>query len=168
MSVSVGFTQPKFPEHIDHYQNVYIEHKDPIGIVQKDRVPPLPYYIRIIKHDHCLTLYSFGNPLRIYSVSTGKLQTDTPEGIYPIVMKVVNPWYLKTNIPGGDPLNPLGSRWIGLQVWDTDGSKYGIHGTNRPELIGLNVTAGCIRMYNTEIQQLFAIVPMWTLVEIQS
>jgi hypothetical protein len=47
--------------------------------------------------------------------------------------------------------NPLGPRWIGLDV-----KGFGIHGTNRPESIGKNASHGCIRMRNSDVEDLFA------------
>jgi len=39
---------------------------------------------------------------------------------------------------------------------------YGIHGTNVPWGIGMEVTHGCIRLYPEDIERLFAIVPIGT------
>ena len=35
---------------------------------------------------------------------------------------------------------------------------YGIHGTNKPHLIGENVSSGCIRMQNTDVEELFELI----------
>ena len=43
----------------------------------------------------------------------------------------------------------------------------GIHGTNHPELIGRDVSSGCIRMHNDAITKLRAILPLGTPVTIQ-
>src|SRR5690349_3481613 len=99
-------------------------------------------HLLIDKSDNKLTYYYYNTPIRSFSVATGKTVVDTPHGVFPVVMKVKNPWFLKKNIPGGDPKNPLGIRWIGLEVPGTDGSIYGIHGTNQPESIGKHVSAG--------------------------
>ncbi|WP_423241369.1 L,D-transpeptidase family protein [Oceanobacillus zhaokaii] len=41
----------------------------------------------------------------------------------------------------------FGTRWLGLDVpW----GNFGIHGTNKPVLIGKNVSSGCIRMRNNK------------------
>ena len=34
--------------------------------------------------------------------------------------------------------------------------RYGIHGTIEPESVGRNVSMGCIRMYNEDVEQLFS------------
>lgn len=51
--------------------------------------------------------------------------------------------------------NPLGSRWIGFNARGTDGSKYGIHGTNQPSSIGKYISQGCIRMKKNDVEYLF-------------
>ena len=56
-------------------------------------------------------------------------------------------------MPGG-PENPLGAR--ALYLWQ--GSKdtlYRIHGTNEPWTIGQSVSAGCIRMINNDVVDLY-------------
>lgn len=124
-------------------------------------------YIRVDKSEHTLTYYSFNVPVRTFQVATGVHESDTPVGTFPVVMLVKNPWYLKRNTPGGDPKNPLGSRWIGLEVPGTDGSEYGIHGTNQPDSIGESRSAGCIRMRNTDVNWLYNYVRIGTWVTIQ-
>ena len=52
------------------------------------------------------------------------------------------------------PENVLGTRWMGF---DKEG--YGIHGTVAPDKIGQQVTAGCIRMRNEEVEELYKILP---------
>ena len=68
----------------------------------------------------------------IFPVGTGKSKELTPEGLFTVKVKAINPYYRKKNIPGGDPRNPLGTRWIGFDAKNTDGRIYGIHGTNQP------------------------------------
>ena len=107
-----------------------------------------------------LTFYRNGNLVKTFTVATGKLSTPTPIGKFVISNKVKNrPWY-KGNIPGGDPRNPLGNRWLGLSV----GAAYGIHGNNKEISIGQSVSSGCVRMHNSEIQWLFEQVNVGTTV----
>ncbi len=42
----------------------------------------------------------------------------------------------------------------------------GLHGTNDPSVIGQDVSAGCIRMRNEDIERLVPILPLGTPVEI--
>jgi lipoprotein-anchoring transpeptidase ErfK/SrfK len=43
---------------------------------------------------------------------------------------------------------------------------YGIHGTNEPDKLGQQITLGCVRMSNEEVEELFSIVPTSTEVTI--
>ena len=56
-------------------------------------------------------------------------------------------------VPGG-PENPLGARAMYLWQDNTD-TLYRIHGTNEPWTIGQNVSAGCIRMTNEDVVDLY-------------
>ncbi|WP_375459248.1 L,D-transpeptidase [uncultured Enterovirga sp.] len=60
-------------------------------------------------------------------------------------------------IPGGSPSNPMGPRALTLV-----GGDYAIHGTNRPNSVGTYASYGCIRMYNQDIVDLYARVPVGT------
>ena len=61
-------------------------------------------------------------------------------------------------VPGG-PGNPLGSRALYLYRNGRD-TLYRIHGTTRPETIGRAVSNGCIRMVNTDVEDLYRRVPV--------
>lgn len=98
----------------------------------------------------------------ILPVGTGKSQELTPEGLFTVKVKAVNPYYRKKNIPGGDPRNPLGSRWIGFDARNTDGRIYGIHGTNQPSSIGKFISNGCVRMHKSDVERLYDKVPIGT------
>lgn len=64
-------------------------------------------------------------------------------------------------IAGGAPGNPLGSRALYLYKGGSD-SRLRIHGTNAPDTIGSRVSAGCVRMVNAHVEELYSIVPMGT------
>ena len=55
-----------------------------------------------------------------------------------------------------------------LVIDGTQGSTYGIHGNNNEKSIGKNVSHGCIRMHNSEVELLFDQVPVGTTVLINS
>jgi lipoprotein-anchoring transpeptidase ErfK/SrfK len=104
----------------------------------------------------------------VVSVATGKTEELTPEGIFTITVKAKDPYYRKKDIPGGDPQNPLGTRWIGFDAEGTDGRIYGFHGTNQPESIGKNVSLGCIRLQNEAIESLYDYIPIGTKIVVTS
>lgn len=97
-----------------------------------------------------------------HAVATGVAEDQTPNGLHTIIIKAENPYYRKSDIPGGAEENPLGTRWIGFDAKETDGRIYGIHGTNQPESIGKNRSNGCIRMFNEEVEQLFSEIVIGT------
>jgi lipoprotein-anchoring transpeptidase ErfK/SrfK len=58
---------------------------------------------------------------------------------------------LPTVVPGGSPSNPMGAAAMTL----SGGGEYAIHGTNNPGSVGGFVSHGCIRMYNSDIMDLY-------------
>ncbi|SFS68325.1 Copper amine oxidase N-terminal domain-containing protein [Paenibacillus sp. BC26] len=124
--------------------------------------------IVINKSTNKLAYFNNGELIKTFSVATGRTSTLTPEGSFQIVNKIKNRPYYKEKIPGGDPRNPLGDRWLGLEVDGTEGTTYAIHGNNNSKSIGKYVSAGCIRMKNDEIHWLFPQIEIGTLVVITS
>lgn len=119
-------------------------------------------FVIVNKQSNQLAFVNEGKVQEVFPVATGATEELTPKGIHTIIVKAINPYYRKKNIPGGDPNNPLGSRWIGFNAKETDGRTYGIHGTNQPESIGQNISAGCIRMLNENVEKLYQQVPIGT------
>jgi len=124
-------------------------------------------WIAINKTKRILTLYEGKTVSKKYPVAIGSPSTLTPDGKHTIVLKIVNPdWggggYAKP-VEGGSPYNPLGYRWIGLSLGG--GGEYGIHGNNSPYSIGTDASHGCVRMINSDVEELFDIVsdgvPVW-------
>jgi hypothetical protein len=98
-----------------------------------------------------LSLLENGRVIKSYPIALGTPETPTPVGEWRVVSRARN-W-------GGG----FGSRWLGLNVpW----GMYGIHGTNRPQLIGQRVSHGCIRMRNRDVEDLYPYVPTGTLVHV--
>ena len=125
------------------------------------------YLVDVDISDHILTLYRVWNGstnfVKRYSVGTGK-NDNTPRGTFKIDLKQPEPTWFKTGnkaIPYGDKENLLGTRWLGI-----DCPGYGIHGTWEPDTVGKSSSAGCIRMNNEDVEELFDIVPMKTPVNI--
>ncbi|HBN85610.1 MAG TPA: hypothetical protein DDZ89_17405 [Clostridiales bacterium] len=108
--------------------------------------------------------------LHAYPVATGKQAGYTPQGKFTIVNKLVNPAWggagRQPPIKGGAPNNPLGKRWLGLDIGG--GYTYGIHGNADETSIGKYVSLGCIRMPNKDVESLFEIVQTGTTVIIGS
>ncbi|MFB5660369.1 L,D-transpeptidase [Alteribacillus sp. HJP-4] len=115
--------------------------------------------IIINKSNNQLAFYEEETLQEVFPVATGRTEDLTPEGEFSLVNKVKNRPFYKRDIPGGDPENPLGARWLGLEVpgdWGhTSGNIYGVHGTNEPSSIGTYASNGCIRMHNDDVIWLY-------------
>jgi lipoprotein-anchoring transpeptidase ErfK/SrfK len=133
----------------------------PLWPLGQNPVPGDPFVI-VNKSKNELALISENRVQTVVSVGTGKTQDLTPEGLFTITVKAIDPYYRKGNVPGGVPTNPLGTRWIGFDAKGTDGRIYGIHGTNQPASIGKYVSQGCIRSQNEVISLLYPLIPLGT------
>lgn len=126
--------------------------------------PTKNYWIFINKSRRILTLYQGSNVVHKYPVAVGNPPSLTPDGHFKILVKVVNPAWggggYAQPVPGGVPENPLGYRWMGLDLGG--GGEYGIHGNNAPYSIGTYASHGCIRMINSDVESLYEIVPEGT------
>jgi lipoprotein-anchoring transpeptidase ErfK/SrfK len=129
---------------------------------RKIKVWTVPFTILIDKSQNILYLKSNEEIIKTYVVSTG-INNSTPCGTFKIVEKLVNPTWFKATavIPPGSPENVLGTRWLGFNL-----PGYGIHGTNDSQTLGKQVTQGCVRMANPDVEELYIIVPKGTEVTI--
>nr|WP_279664256.1 L,D-transpeptidase [Ectobacillus ponti] len=126
---------------------------------------PVPQQLILINREsNQLAFFQEGRLVKVYRISTGKRATPTPAGVFPVVNKIKNRPFYKFNIPGGDPRNPLGDRWMGLDIDGTNGTTYAIHGNSNSATIGYHVSNGCIRMYNEDVRSLFEQVAVGTVV----
>lgn len=116
------------------------------------------------------------NKVYVYPIGIGQEGWVTPVGTFKIAQKTVNPkWVAPASVfkfrkTIGDPVervippgpdNPLGHYAMRL-----NSPTYLIHGTNAPEGVGRRSSAGCIRLYPADIDQLFHMVPVGTQVVI--
>jgi lipoprotein-anchoring transpeptidase ErfK/SrfK len=121
-----------------------------------------PFTIWIDKSDNTLTLKTGDEIVKVYPVSTGK-NDSSPVGKFTIIHRYTDPvWFHKGEIvEAKSPKNYLGTRWLGFDL-----PKYGIHGTIEPQRIGQQVSSGCIRMRNEDVQELYEMIPAGTVVTI--
>jgi L,D-transpeptidase ErfK/SrfK len=109
-----------------------------------------------------------GNRVETFPLGLGQIGKTTPLGVTRVVRKEANPtWHppasiraeksdLPASVPPG-PDNPLGAFAIYLG-WKS----YLIHGTNKPDGVGRNVSHGCIRLYPEDIERVFREVSVGT------
>jgi len=134
-----------------------------IRIGQKLKLNVSTFSIIVDKAANILILKRDGKPFKTYVVATGR-ENSTPVGVFKVVDKMIEPAWTK---PGVGVIMPdseeyeLGARWIPISV-----KGYGIHGTNDDSSIGKQSTSGCVRMYNTDVIELYDLIPRGTEVEI--
>ncbi len=132
------------------------------------QVIPQNLIIEVYKKSYFLVVYlENGLYYRSYEVGLGK-DDKTPVGEFVIKQKEKQPVWTYTDENGrqerikfGDPRHKIGTRWLGF---DHDG--IGIHGTIEPDSIGKNMSNGCVRMRNEEVEKLFDLVDYTTKVKI--
>ncbi|MDD5546902.1 MAG: L,D-transpeptidase family protein [Candidatus Omnitrophica bacterium] len=129
---------------------------------QRLKVVTSRFSVVVDKSQNILMLKQNDNVMKTYKVATG-LNNCTPVGTFKITTKLVDPVWYKTGaaVPPGSPENILGTRWMGISK-----EGYGIHGTTDPSSLGKQVTAGCVRMLNSEVEELYGILPEGTEVTI--
>ena len=106
-----------------------------------------------------------------YPVGLGRDDRRTPRGRFRVTTRTVNPtWVIPESIrrehikerddprrviAGGAPDNPLGKYRLKLD----SAAPYGIHGTDIPWGVGMQVSHGCVRLYPEDIERLYPLVP---------
>lgn len=135
---------------------------DIIRPLQKLKIPAWRFSIVVDKSQNQLLLTENDRFVKLYRVATGK-NNSTPVGTFKIVTRIPDPiWYTEGAIvPSDSPENILGTRWLGINE-----KGYGIHGSVDPSTIGQQVTAGCVRMHNGDVEELFDLIVVGTEVTI--
>ena len=113
------------------------------------------------------------NKLITFPVGLGRMDWKTPLGISTIDLKLEKPaWYPPQSVrdeyknqgkflpaevlPGPD--NPLGE--LAMRISIPGG--YFIHGTNRPDGVGMEISHGCIRLFPEDIDYIFQLTDIGT------
>ncbi len=132
-----------------------------------DLASKYPTYLTVNKATEQLKLWKNLKLVKTYSVAVGSPEYPTPDGLFDIQNKTVDPsWSVPDSswagdlagkvIPGGSPDNPLKARWMGI----VDGA--GIHGTDEDSSIGSAASHGCVRMHVSDVIDLYPRVPVGT------
>ncbi len=133
-----------------------------------------PFHAIVYKKEHVMDLYLHRDRLekifvRRMPVGLGK-DGSTPLGNWKVINKLlqgdyfpsVNSPYKRRRIRYGEPNYAFGKKgiWIGLKGMDADNINIrgiGIHSTNEPDSVGKDVSEGCIRMADGDIDLVFAL-----------
>lgn len=127
------------------------------------RLAGLRFRLDLLRSAHELRLYDGGRLVTRYPVAVGTADTPTPGGTY----------YLDALVAVSPPTGAYGP-WAfglnafppGIEVFNGQQAVIGLHGTDRPELIGRDVSHGCIRMRDADITRLAGLLPLGTPVRI--
>lgn len=116
------------------------------------------YEIKVSLAEHKLTLLNLGQVVLETPVAVGASGTPTPTGLF----------YITDPVPSYEG-SSYGPYALGLSGYSDVLAEFGggppqiaIHGTNRPDLIGQNVSNGCVRVPNDMILQIKDQVPLGT------
>jgi lipoprotein-anchoring transpeptidase ErfK/SrfK len=151
-----------------------IRDKNRIRAGQTIKVVKGPFQAIIDRQTHSLDVYLGTTFVKHFKVGLGA-DDSTPSGQWRVSVKLTNPTYYPPRggqiITADDPENPLGERWIGLEGVGGEAAgqyRYGIHGTIEPDSIGRNVSLGCIRMYNEDVEALYTyLIEKHSIVEVR-
>lgn len=118
--------------------------------------------------EHKVYVYQGSSLKASYPVAVGREGWETPTGQFKVTSMVKNPGW--TNPFTGEVMtsgsdNPLGERWI--QFWTDGENAIGFHGTPSRESVGRSASHGCVRMYNEDVRELYALVQLGTPVTVE-
>jgi lipoprotein-anchoring transpeptidase ErfK/SrfK len=111
-----------------------------------------------------IVFYRRGERVMTVTAAVGSPATPTPTGRF----------YVNQRLLSNDPGGPFGPGGLGISAFSpvltgwAQGGPIAIHGTNRPDSIGQDVTNGCLRIPNRVLKRLFQATPAGTPVIIRA
>lgn len=138
-----------------------VAHTHPIEpeVTAREVASEYPSYLTLDRGSYTLRLWEDLELAKTYTVAVGQVGLETPEGLYQIESKQVDPvWYVPDSDWAGDlageqippgPENPLKARWMGI----FEGA--GIHGTDDTGSLGSAASHGCVRMSIPDVEDLY-------------
>jgi hypothetical protein len=139
-----------------HGQTGYVRARDV-------RLRPLRTRVVVDLSARRLTAFDRGRRVLSAKVAIGARSTPTPTGRFYVNQRFRD-----------DPRGPYGWAAIGISAFSEvlrgwpQGGPVAIHGTNRPSLLGLPVSNGCIRVGNETVKRLWRLAPTGTPVQVQA
>lgn len=129
-----------------------------------------PFDAEVIKSEFRMNVYAGTgeNRVMVATFPCGLGENDgTPTGTFRVRKgsKLVDPSWVNPRtgekFASNDPKNPIGERWIGLEGTTPDTAKftgYGIHGTVDPQSIGKQMSMGCVRLGDSDVQVVYELI----------
>jgi lipoprotein-anchoring transpeptidase ErfK/SrfK len=135
-------------------------------VTTKEVAAAYPSYLTLDRAAFTLSLWKHLKLAKTYTVAVGQEGLETPEGLYHIQEKQVNPsWHVPNSAWAGDlagqvippgPEDPIKARWMAI----FEGA--GIHGTEEVESLGSAASHGCVRMSIPDVIELYPQVEVGT------
>lgn len=135
-------------------------------ITKSEVAEEYPTYLTLDRGSYTLRFWKNLKLTKTYTVAVGQEGLETPEGLYHIQDKQVEPaWHVPESAWAGDlagqvippgPSNPLKARWMGI----FEGA--GIHGTEETSSLGTAASHGCVRMSIPDVEELYDLVEVGT------
>lgn len=133
-----------------------------LGWVRGDQVETRDLHERIVVDlsTHRLQRIAASDTIEAFSIGTGATTTPTPSGRF----------FVWAHVPTGDPHGPYGVYALGLSGFSdviTDwvgGGRLAIHGTDDSSDRGVDVSHGCVRVFNAQMRLLTDVplgTPVW-------
>jgi LysM repeat protein len=129
------------------------------------KVPKGEPRLVIRKRDFTASLYFGEFMVRQYIIAHGR-NNNTPEGTTSIGSMTIDPE--KSARGANDPRGEMKLRWIGLDEYADHRTGIGFHGTQYPDSIPGMTSAGCIRMKDDDVIELYDIVRIGNKVEVKA
>ena len=139
-----------------------------LQVGQTIKVPVAPITAVLEKDSYALMVFVGDQLLRLYWVGHGK-NDHTPVTEFEVVAKQAKPDWTAPDgnvYPYGHKENVLGEFFI--KFGHPQYSGFGAHGTTEPESICTQASMGCIRMFDQDIEELFAVLPRGAKVEVRA
>lgn len=122
-----------------------------------------PYRVRISRREHTLTVWKGSSVVIKERAAVGSRAAPTPTGIF----------YISELLQQSNPSGIYGPYAFGISAHSNvlfsfggGPGQIGLHGTNRPKLLGRDVSHGCVRIRNRAITRLARMLPLGTPVRI--
>jgi len=140
-----------------------------IRVGQKIKIPTGKFSALVDKSSHRMIVFMNGHYIKEYPVGLGAQNSVTPATQFIVANnKQINPVWTAPNgkvYKYGHPENVLGTRWIGFKETGKH-SGYGIHGTSDESSVGRNVSNGCLRMLQGDVEEVFTMLMPGDVVQI--
>ncbi len=139
-----------------------------LAVGQRITVPVAPVSALLEKRSYALMVFIGDQLLRLYWVGHGK-DDRTPVTEFEVIAKQARPDWTAPDgnvYPYGHKENVLGEYFI--KFGHAQYSGFGAHGTTEPESICTQASMGCIRMFDQDIEELFAVLPRGAKVEVRA